>query len=110
MISTASEHSSKFLVHWLIMKMFMDLFLELCTHLKRDEISKVICRYSFTQHLFAYNVTLRMNVCQVLTFKVGTTIATQRWNKNNTKPFQSDGLFPYYLGLALGSQFLAVLR
>jgi hypothetical protein len=29
--------------------------------------------------------------------------------KNHTKPFQSHGLFPYYLGLALGSQLLAVL-
>jgi len=35
MISTASENSYKFLVHWLIVKMFMDQFLNLDTHLKR---------------------------------------------------------------------------
>jgi hypothetical protein len=44
---------------------------------------------------------------------VGTILQDNRCysavEKNHTKPFQSEGLFPYYLDLALGSQLLAVL-
>jgi len=60
MISTASENSYKFLVHWLIVKMFMDLFLNLCTNLKSDEISKVICQYNGGHMIHVHPALVRL--------------------------------------------------